>query len=61
MSEVWILLTHLPCGYRYLFMKLSCPALIRTESRGHAEKKISNKTCYNQNMPAQALSDDLQF
>ena len=49
----------LACSCSYLFMKHSSPALIRTELRGHAEKKKSNKTCSNQNMPALLLSDDL--
>ena len=49
----------LACSCGYLFMKHSSPALIRTELRGHAEKKKSNKTCSNQNMPALLLSDDL--
>ena len=42
-----------------LFMKHSSPALIRTEPRGHAGKKKSNKIRCNQNMPALPLSDDL--
>ena len=47
------------CGHGYFLMKDSSPALIRTEPRGHAKKKKSNKTCCNQNMPALPLSDDL--
>ena len=40
-------------------MKHSSLALIRSELRGHAEKKTADKTCCNQNMPALPLSDDL--
>ena len=47
------------CCYGSLFMNHSTPALIRTEPRDHAEKKKSNKTCCNQNMPALPLTDDL--
>ena len=50
----------LACGCGYLFMKHSSSTLVRTGPRDHAEKKKSNKTCCNQNMPAPPLSDDLQ-
>ena len=60
MSYLWILLAYSSaCDHGYFLIKDSSPGLIRTEPRGHAKKKKSNKTCCNQNMPASPLLDDL--